>query len=163
AASHGAWVHLDAAYAGSAAVCPEHRGELLGGVDRVESYIFNPHKWLLTNFDCSAFFVADRRPLVAALGILPEYLRNAATDAGAVIDYRDWQVPLGRRFHALKLWFVLRSYGADGLRRHIRSHVALARDLAERIEREPGFALAAPPRLGLVCFRLDGGDEANQF
>lgn len=162
ASAHGAWVHVDAAYAGSAAVCAEHRDELLDGFDRIDSYVFNPHKWLLTNFDCSAFFVADRRPLVDALSILPEYLRNAATEAGAVIDYRDWQVPLGRRFRALKLWFVLRSYGADGLRRHIRHHVALARDLAERIERAPGFELAAPPRLGLVCFRVDGGDDANQ-
>jgi aromatic-L-amino-acid decarboxylase len=162
AAEHRMWLHVDAAYAGSAAVCPEHR-DLLAGLERADSYVFNPHKWLLTNFDCSAFFVADRRPLIAALAIVPEYLRNEASESGRVIDYRDWQVPLGRRFRALKLWFVIRSYGADGLRRHIRHHVALAQELAERVDAEPGWELAAPPRLGLVCLRAVGGadDDAD--
>jgi aromatic-L-amino-acid decarboxylase len=158
ASAHRMWVHVDAAYAGSAAVCPEHR-HLLDGVERADSFVFNPHKWLLTTFDCSAFFVADRGPLVAALSIVPEYLRNQASESGEVVDYRDWQVPLGRRFRALKLWFVLRSYGAEGLRRHIRHHVALAGDLAEAIDADAGWELAAPPRLGLVCFRAVGGDD----
>jgi aromatic-L-amino-acid decarboxylase len=111
-----AWLHIDAAYAGSAAVCPEMRW-IHDGLDLADSYCMNPHKWLLTNFDCSVFYVADRAALLGALSILPEFLRNAASATGAVVDYRDWQVPLGRRFRALKLWFVLRAYGAEGLRR----------------------------------------------
>ena len=105
---------------GAAAVCPELRWSH-AGLELADSYCFDPHKWLLTGFDCDAFWVADRAELIEALTVLPEYLRNAATESGAVIDYRDWQVPLGRRFRALKLWFVLRWYGAEGLRAHIRS------------------------------------------
>jgi len=157
----GAWVHVDAAWAGSATVCPEYR-HLLDGLDRVDSYCFNPHKWLLTNFDCSAFFVADSGPLLDSLSIVPEYLRNAASDAGEVIDYRDWQVPLGRRFRSLKLWFVLRSYGTDGLRAHIRAHVAATADLADRVASNPSLEMAAPLSLGLVCFRHVDGDEASE-
>ena len=126
---HGAWLHVDAAWAGVAAVAPELRW-LNDGVELADSYCTNPHKWLLTNFDCDAFWVADRAALVGALSILPEYLRNAATESGAVIDYRDWHVPLGRRFRALKLWAVIRWYGAEGLRAHIRGHVALAQEFA---------------------------------
>ncbi|MGH8905710.1 MAG: pyridoxal-dependent decarboxylase [Egibacteraceae bacterium] len=155
------WLHVDAAYAGSAAVCPELRW-IHDGLELADSYCFNPHKWLLTNFDCSALYVADSEPLVGALSVLPEYLRNTATSSGAVIDYRDWQVPLGRRFRALKLWFVLRTYGAEGLRRHVRRHVALAREFASWVERDPDFELASPHPLGLVCFRHVGGDEANE-
>ena len=157
----GAWVHVDAAWAGSATVCPEHR-HLLDGLDRVDSYCFNPHKWLLTNFDCSAFYVADSAPLVGSLSIVPDYLRNAASDAGEVVDYRDWQVPLGRRFRALKLWFVLRSYGIEGLQAHIRAHVAAAADLADRMAANPVLELAAPLSLGLVCLRHVNGDEASE-
>ena len=157
----GAWVHVDAAWAGSATVCPEYR-HLLDGLDRVDSYCFNPHKWLLTNFDCSAFFVADSGLLLDSLSIVPEYLRNAASDAGEVIDYRDWQVPLGRRFRSLKLWFVLRSYGTDGLRAHIRAHVAATTDLADRVASNPSLEMAAPLSLGLVCFRHVDGDEASE-
>ena len=104
----------------------------------------NPHKWLFTNFDCDCFWVADRAALVGALSVLPEYLRNAASESGAVIDYRDWQVPLGRRFRSLKLWFVLRSYGAEGLRHHIREHVALAQALAARLAADDRFERACP-------------------
>jgi len=161
AAEVGAWVHVDAAWAGSATVCPEHR-HLLDGLDRVDSYLFNPHKWLLTNFDCSAFYVADAAPLVSALSIVPEYLRNEASESGQVIDYRDWQIPLGRRFRALKLWFVMRSYGVEGLRAHIRAHVAAAGMLADRVAAHPGLVHAAPPSLGLVCFRHVDGDEASK-
>ncbi len=161
AAAHGAWVHVDGAYAGAAAVCPELRF-VNDGLELVDSYEFNPHKWLLTNFDCDAFWVADRAALVDALSILPEYLRNAATDSGAVIDYRDWQLPLGRRFRALKLWFVLRWYGAEGLQAFIRNHVELASWFAETVGADPRFEVAAPVPLSLVCFRHLGGDEANQ-
>ena len=161
AAGAGAWLHVDAAWAGSAAVCPEFQ-HLLAGLERADSYCFNPHKWLLTNFDCTAFYLADRGPLLDSLSILPEYLRNAASDAGEVIDYRDWQVPLGRRFRSLKLWFVLRSYGAEGLRAHIRSHVAAATALAERIDANPRLELAVPRSLGLVCLRHVDGDDATE-
>ena len=160
AAAAGMWLHVDGAMAGSAAVCPEHRG-LLAGLDRADSFVFNPHKWLFTTFDCSCFFVADRRWLIEALSILPEYLRNAASESGAVIDYRDWQVPLGRRFRALKLWFVLRWYGAEGLRHHVREHVRLAGELAERVAADDRLVLAAPADLNLVCFRHVSGDEAT--
>ena len=160
-AAYGPWLHVDAAYAGSAAICPELRA-VNAGLEHADSYCFNPHKWLLTNFDCSAMWVADREPLLHALSIQPEYLRSAPREAGAVIDYRDWHVPLGRRFRALKLWFVLRSYGIEGLRAHIRRHVAMAADLAERVHAHPYLELAAPVFLGLVCFRHCGGDGPTQ-
>ncbi len=115
AREHGAWLHVDAAWAGVAAICPEHRW-IHDGVEHADSYVTNPHKWLLTTFDCSAFWVRDRSALVGALSILPEYLRNPATESGAVVDYRDWHPQLGRRFRALKLWTVLRTYGTSGLR-----------------------------------------------
>jgi aromatic-L-amino-acid/L-tryptophan decarboxylase len=156
----GAWVHVDAAWAGVAAVAPEHRW-LNAGLERADSYATNPHKWLLTNFDCDAFWVADRAALLGALSILPEYLRNAATESGAVIDYRDWHVPLGRRFRALKLWAVIRWYGADGLREHIRKHVALAQDFAAKVAADDRFELVAPHPLSLVTFRLKDGDDAT--
>lgn len=156
----GAWHHVDAAYAGSAMICPEFR-DLQDGVDLVDSYTFNPHKWMFTNFDCNVFYVRDRAPLIETLSILPPYLRNQASESGQVIDYRDWHVPLGRRFRALKLWFVLRSYGAEGLRHHIREHVRMARELADRIADDPRFELVAPTPLALVTFRHVGGDEAT--
>jgi aromatic-L-amino-acid decarboxylase len=159
---HGLWLHVDAAFAGAAAVCPELRF-VNDGLELASSVSTNPHKWLLVNFDCGLFWVRDRGALIRALSVLPEYLRNAATESGAVIDYRDWQIPLGRRFRALKLWFVIRHYGVEGLRAHIRRSMALARRFAERVAADPRFELAAPAPLSLVCFRLaDGGDEANQ-
>ncbi|WP_460605537.1 aminotransferase class V-fold PLP-dependent enzyme [Jatrophihabitans fulvus] len=157
----GAWVHVDAAWAGVAAVAPEFR-YLNAGLDLVDSYATNPHKWLLTNFDCDTFWVADRTALVGALSILPEYLRNAASESGEVIDYRDWHVPLGRRFRALKLWAVIRCYGAEGLRAHVRKHVALAREFAARVASDDRFELAAPVSLSLVTFRLRAGDDATR-
>jgi aromatic-L-amino-acid decarboxylase len=157
----GAWLHVDAAYAGVAAVCPELRW-VNDGLAYADSYATNPHKWLLTNFDCDAFYVADRTALVGALSVLPEFLRNAATESGAVIDYRDWQVPLGRRFRALKLWCVLRWYGAEGLRAHIRRHVALAQDFAALVGTDERFEVVAPHPLALVCFRLRGDDGPNE-
>jgi aromatic-L-amino-acid decarboxylase len=157
---YGVWLHVDAAYAGAAGVCPELRWSH-AGVEHADSYCFDPHKWLLTGFDCDAFWVADRAELVQALTVLPEYLRNAATESGAVIDYRDWQVPLGRRFRALKLWFVVRSYGAAGLRAHIRSAVRLAAEFASWVRADDRFEIVAPHPFSLVCFRLRAGDEAN--
>ena len=157
----GIWLHVDAAYAGVAAVCPELRW-LNDGLELADSYATNPHKWLLTNFDCDAFWVADPDALVGALSVLPEFLRNAPTESGAVIDYRDWQVPLGRRFRALKLWAVLRWYGAEGLREHIRTGVALAQELASWARADPRFEVVAPHPLALVCLRLVAGDEASE-
>jgi aromatic-L-amino-acid decarboxylase len=157
---YGVWLHVDAAYAGAAAVCPELRWTH-AGLDLADSYCFDPHKWLLTGFDCDAFWVADRAALVEALTVLPEYLRNRATESGAVIDYRDWQVPLGRRFRALKLWFVLRWYGAAGLRAHVRSGIALAARFADRVAADARFEIVAPYPFSLVCFRLAAGDDAT--
>ena len=155
------WLHVDAAHAGSATICPEHRG-LIDGLEHADSYTFNPHKWLLTNFDCSCFWVADRAALIEALSVLPEYLRNRATESGAVIDYRDWHIPLGRRFRALKLWFVIRHYGAEGLRAHVRHCVALTDRFAALVEESEEFELAAPVSVGLVCFRHPAGDAFNE-
>jgi len=158
---HGMWHHADAAYAGSAMICPEFRN-LQDGVELVDSYTFNPHKWLLTNFDCSVFWVSDRSRLIDALSILPPYLKNETSGNPSAIDYRDWHVPLGRRFRALKLWFVLRSYGAENLRSFIRSHVDWAVDLEKKIVDDDRFEIVAPRTLALVCFRHLGGNELTR-
>jgi aromatic-L-amino-acid/L-tryptophan decarboxylase len=149
---YGVWLHVDAAYAGVSAVAPELR-ELQAGVEWADSYTTDAHKWLLTGFDATLFWVADRAALTGALSILPEYLRNAATESGAVVDYRDWQIELGRRFRALKLWFVVRWYGAEGLRAHVRGHVALARELASWAAADARFEVAARHPFSLVCLR----------
>jgi len=159
--TEGAWLHVDAAHAGSALVCPEFRW-IVDGLEQADSFCMNPHKWLFTNFDCDCFWVADRAALIGALSVLPEYLRNSASESGAVVDYRDWQVPLGRRFRSLKLWFVLRAYGAEGLRHHVREHVALAQGFAGRVAAHPRLELAAPHPLNLVCFRHADGDDATE-
>jgi len=155
------WLHVDAAMSGTAALCPEFR-HFQDGLESADSYAFNPHKWMFTNFDCDCFWVADRATLIKTLSVLPEYLKNKATESGAVFDYRDWQVPLGRRFRALKLWFVIRHYGVEGLQHHIRRHVQLAQDFAGWIRNDNRFELAAPVPLNLVCFRHKGRDDANQ-
>jgi aromatic-L-amino-acid decarboxylase len=155
------WLHVDAAHAGAAAVCPEFRG-MLKGVEHADSFCFNPHKWLLTNFDCDCFYVKDRRPLIDALSITPDYLRNQASDSGAVIDYRDWQIPLGRRFRALKLWFVIRAFGVEGLQAHIRRTVGLASHFEALVRADDRFEIVAPRTVNLVCFRLRGSDELNR-
>jgi aromatic-L-amino-acid/L-tryptophan decarboxylase len=147
---HGIWFHVDAAYAGPAAILPELRHHF-AGVEHADSLVFNPHKWMLVNFDCSAYFVRDREALLRTFQITPEYLRTAQ-DAD-VVNFRDWGIQLGRRFRALKLWFVIRSYGVEGLRTLLRKHVSLARELAALIEQTPGFELMAPVPFGLVCFR----------
>jgi aromatic-L-amino-acid decarboxylase len=158
---HNLWLHVDAAMSGTAALCPEFR-PFQNGVELADSYNFNPHKWMFTNFDCSCFWVADRKALIQTLSILPEYLRNQATESGAVIDYRDWHIQLGRRFRSLKLWFVIRHYGVEGLQHHIRRHVELAQQFAEWVRNDDDFELAAPVPLNLVCFRHKAGDTANQ-
>jgi len=157
----GLWFHVDGAMSGVAALCPEFRF-VQEGLELADSYAFNPHKWMFTNFDCDCFYVADRAALIRTLSVLPEYLRNKATESSAVIDYRDWHVPLGRRFRALKLWFVIRHYGVEGLRHHIRRHVELAQQFARWVEHSADFELAAPAPLNLVCFRHQGGDDFNR-
>jgi aromatic-L-amino-acid decarboxylase len=160
---HPVWIHADAAMGGAAFVCPELRSPL-SGAERLDSLCFNPHKWLLTSFDCGLFWTRDREALIGALSITPEYLRNAASNAGAVIDYRDWQVPLGRRFRALKLWFVLRHYGLEGLRAHVRTHLASAAWLESQVRVDDRFELAAPrPACSpLVCLHLRGDASTPQ-
>ena len=160
-AAEGLWFHVDAAMSGTAAICPEYR-YLHDGVGYADSYCFNPHKWMFTNFDCSCFWVVNRAALINALSILPEYLLNEATTSGAVFDYRDWQVPLGRRFRALKLWFVLRYYGVEGLQYHIRRHIELTRQLAEWIAADDYFEIVAAAPLNLICFRHRGSDDLNK-
>lgn len=155
------WLHVDGAHAGAAAVHPDFRF-VNDGLDRVDSYAFDPHKWLFTNMECDVMYVADRAPLIAAMSITPEYLKNAATDSGEVIDYRDWHIPLGRRFRSLKLWLVLRHYGADGLAATVGDHIAWAQELVGWIAADDRFELAAPAPLNLVCFRHRGGDEVNR-
>jgi aromatic-L-amino-acid decarboxylase len=155
------WLHADAAMAGTAALCPEYRF-IHNGLETANSYCFNPHKWMFTNFDCDCLWVAERAALINALSILPEYLRNQATQSGAVIDYRDWHVQLGRRFRSLKLWFVIRHYGVAGLQHHVRQHVLLAQEFARWVQADERFELAAPAPLNLVCFRHKGGDALNQ-
>ena len=150
--SHRPWLHTDAAWAGAALICAEHQ-PLIRGIEHADSFCFNPHKWLLTNFDCDTMWVRDRKALINALSVTPEYLRNAASDSGAVIDYRDWQIPLGRRFRAMKLWFVLRHYGLSGLRAHIREHVRLGELFESLVRADTRFEVAAPRSLSLVCFR----------
>ena len=158
---HNLWLHVDAAMSGTAAICPEFRW-IHRGLELADSYCFNPHKWMFTNFDCDCFYVANRNELIQTMSIVPEYLRNKATESGAVIDYRDWHIPLGRRFRALKLWFVIRHYGIEGLQFHIHRHVELAQQFACWVQADKNFELAAPAPLNLVCFRHRGGDEINQ-
>ncbi len=158
----GIWLHVDAAMFGTAACCEEFRW-IQAGCEQADSYTMNPHKWMLVNFDCNCLWVADRGALIHSLSILPEYLRNKATDAGHVIDYRDWQIPLGRRFRSLKLWFVLRHYGIEGIQSMVREHVAMVQELVDWIKADPNLELAAPSPLSLVCFsHVDGDDRTRQ-
>ena len=157
---HNLWFHVDAAMSGTAALCPEFR-HYQQGVEHADSYCFNPHKWMFTNFDCDCFYVADRKALINTLSILPEYLKNQATESGAVFDYRDWQIPLGRRFRSLKLWFVIRHYGVEGLQYHVRQHVEMAQAFAGWVRQDDRFEVVAPVPLNLVCFRYRGSEEAE--
>ena len=158
---HGLWLHVDAAMLGTAALCPEFRW-IHDGVELADSYCFNPHKWMFTNFDCDVLWVRDRAALINTLTVLPEYLRNKATESGAVFDYRDWHIPLGRRFRALKLWFVIRHYGVEGLRELVRHHVRLAERFESLVRGDERFEVCAPRTMNLVCFRLRGDDAANE-
>ncbi|ACU39500.1 aminotransferase class V-fold PLP-dependent enzyme [Actinosynnema mirum] len=160
-ARRGVWLHVDAAWAGAAAVCPEHRG-MLDGLELADSYCANAHKWLLTAFDASLFWTSRPGGLVDALTILPEYLRNPATESGAVVDYRDWQVPLGRRFRALKLWAALRTHGLSGVRAHLRGHVELARKLEGWVEADPRWEVVTPRTLSLLVIAVRGDEAATR-
>ncbi|HEV7518201.1 MAG TPA: pyridoxal-dependent decarboxylase [Thermoanaerobaculia bacterium] len=153
----GIFLHVDAAYAGSAAICPEYRA-LMAGMERADSIVVNPHKWLFTPVDCSVLFVRDPALLKAAFSLVPEYLRTGET---GVTNLMDLGVQLGRRFRSLKLWMVIRAFGVEGLRERIREHCALARWLAGAIEAAPGFELAAPVPFSAVCFRalVEGSPE----
>jgi len=157
----GIWLHVDAAMAGSAAICPEYRF-IHKGMEFANSYCFNPHKFLLTNFDCSCFYVSDRDALIESLSITPEYLKNKASESNSVFDYRDWQIPLGRRFRSLKLWSVIRHYGIKGMQAHIRQHIESAKALTEEINKDDRFELMAPTVINLVCFRYKGSDKFNE-
>ncbi len=164
AADAGMWLHVDSAMAGIAALAPEHRW-VNDGLAGADSYCTNPHKWMGINFDCDVYWTADRAALLGALSILPEYLRSAAADAGAAVDLRDWQVPLGRRFRALKLWFGLRLDGVARFQEMIRSHVALTQELAGWAAADARVEIVAPHPLNLLCLRVtdaSGGDEATE-
>uniref|UniRef100_A0A3Q3K3F4 Aromatic-L-amino-acid decarboxylase n=1 Tax=Monopterus albus TaxID=43700 RepID=A0A3Q3K3F4_MONAL len=155
------WMHIDAAYAGSAFICPEFR-PLLNGVEFADSFNFNPHKWLLVNFDCSAMWVKKRADIIGAFKMEPLYLKHENQESGLVTDYRHWQIPLGRRFRSLKLWFVFRMYGIKGLQAHIRKQVALAKEFESLVRADKRFEICAEVIMGLVCFRLKGPNELNQ-
>ena len=159
------WLHVDAAYAGTGLLLPENRG-MLDGIEYADTFVFNPHKWMFTNFDCSAYFVKDKEALIRTFEILPEYLKTKEGDR--VNNYRDWGIQLGRRFRALKLWFVIRTFGAEGLREKVRNHIQWAKELADNIEASPDFELMAPLHLSTVCFRykptqIDNLDVLNKL
>lgn len=147
---YGAWVHVDAAYAGSALLLPDYRW-MIDGIELADSFVFNPHKWLFTHFDCTAYFLRDRDTLLRTLSILPEYLKTQQDPY--VNNYRDWGVPLGRRFRALKLWFVLRSYGLEGLRERLQAHIDLAIAADQWVEQHPTLERMATRTLNVVFFR----------
>ena len=152
-------VHVDAAWAGSAMICPEFR-HLWAGVEAADSVVINPHKWLGAQFDCSVQFLRDPAAQIRTLGLKPDYLQTPGAEA--ITDFNDWTLPLGRRFRALKLWFVLRAYGLEGLRTRLRNHVAWAAELAAELARLPGVEIVTPPSLSLFSFALSDGDAATQ-
>ena len=157
----GIWLHVDAAMAGPAALCPEYRF-INNGVEFADSYTFNPHKWMLTSFDCSVFYISKRESLVDALSIMPEYLKNTATESQEVFDFRDWGIPLGRRFRALKLWQVINYYGIEGLQEYIKENMINTERVKSWIEKNPNFEIVAPVPLTLICFRHKKGDDFNR-
>lgn len=152
---HHLWLHIDAALAGTALILPEYRW-MSDGIELADSFVFNPHKWMFTNFDSSAYFVKDRESLIRTFEILPEYLKSRSR--GLVNDYRDWGVALGRRFRALKLWFVIRNFGVNGIQDKIRCHLSLAKNLESKILNEKDFELMVPVLLNTVCFRFKPAD-----
>ncbi|TXG48022.1 hypothetical protein EZV62_027316 [Acer yangbiense] len=150
---YGIWVHIDAAYAGSACICPEFR-HFLDGIENADSFSFNAHKWFFTNLDCCCLWVKNPNALIQALSTNPEFLRNKASDSKEVVDYKDWQITLSRRFRALKLWLVLRSYGVVNLRNFLRSHVKMAKVFEELVGSDKRFEMVAPRYFSMVCFRV---------
>ncbi|MEN8153688.1 MAG: pyridoxal-dependent decarboxylase [Acidobacteriota bacterium] len=159
------WFHIDAAYAGTALILPENRW-MIAGIESADTFVFNPHKWMFTNFDCSAYFVKDKDALLRTFSILPEYLKTKEGDR--VNNYRDWGIALGRRFRALKLWFVIRSFGVKGLQQKIREHIRWADNLKEKIENSDDFEIMAPVLFATVCFRYkpsekNDTDELNKL
>ncbi|XP_032905878.1 aromatic-L-amino-acid decarboxylase [Amblyraja radiata] len=159
--SENIWMHIDAAYAGSAFICPEFR-PLLNGVEFSNSFNFNPHKWLLVNFDCSAMWVKKRSEIIGAFKMDPIYLKHDHQDSGLITDYRHWQIPLGRRFRSLKMWFVFRLYGVKGLQEFIRKHVALSHEFESLVRHDERFEIVGDVILGLVCFRIKGTNDLNE-
>ncbi len=160
--NEGVWLHVDAAMSGIAALTPEHRW-VNEGLEHADSYCTNAHKWMGVNFDCDLYWTADRAALLGALSILPEYLRSAAAESGAAIDYRDWQIPLGRRFRALKLWLTIRMEGVAAMQAMIRRHVELTQRLAATVRADERFEIVAPHPLNLLCLRLTAGDDATDL
>jgi aromatic-L-amino-acid decarboxylase len=161
----GTWLHVDAAYGGSALLLPEYRW-MIKGIEKADSFVFNPHKWMFTNFDCSAYFVKDKEALIRTFEILPEYLKTSSR--GLVNDYRDWGIPLGRRFRALKLWFVIRSYGVTQLQEMISEHIRIAQWLEQEVISHSDFEILAPVTMSVVCFRykpegIIGIDNLNRL
>jgi aromatic-L-amino-acid decarboxylase len=148
---YGIWLHVDAAYAGTALLLPEYRW-MIRGMDMADSFVFNPHKWMFTNFDCSVYLVKDAGLLIRTFEILPEYLKTKTR--GAVNDYRDWGVPLGRRFRALKLWFVIRSFGLEGIREKLRGHIRMNERFSAKLSELDQVVLPLEPFLNFTCFRL---------
>ncbi|MFH1050506.1 MAG: aminotransferase class V-fold PLP-dependent enzyme [bacterium] len=159
------WLHVDAAYAGSALILPEYR-HYLKGIEYADTFVFNPHKWLFTNFDCSAYFVRDKEALIRTFEIMPEYLKTKMDSQ--VNNYRDWGIALGRRFRALKLWFVLRSFGVKGLQEKLREHIKIANDLKQKMETNPEIEILAPVNFNVICFRykpkgINDNEQLNQI
>lgn len=148
---HDLWLHVDAAYAGSALVLPEFRW-MIEGIEQADSYVFNPHKWMFTNFDLSAYYVKDKDILIRTFAIMPEYLKTGMDEK--VNNYRNWGIQMGRRFRALKLWFVLRNFGTNEIRRRIRNHIQMVQELTEIIRLEPDYEIMMPSPLSMVCFRF---------
>lgn len=156
---HNVWCHVDAAYAGSAFICPEYR-HLMRGIETADSFNFNPHKWMLVNFDCSAMWLKDPNWVVDAFNVDPLYLKH--DQQGSAPDYRHWQIPLGRRFRSLKIWFVLRLYGIENIQTHIRRHIGYAQQFEESCRNDSRFEIVTKVQMGLVCFRLKGANEVNE-
>lgn len=153
------WLHIDAAYAGTALMLPEYH-EMITGIEKADSFVFNPHKWMFTNFDCTVYFIKDEEALIKTFEILPEYLKTSTR--GQVKDYRDWGVPLGRRFRALKLWFVVRDFGIEGIQSRLREHISYAHWFADQVNEHQNFEIVIKPKLNVVCFRLIAPEQTEE-
>ncbi|MEP2023782.1 MAG: pyridoxal-dependent decarboxylase [Reichenbachiella sp.] len=156
---YNVWLHVDAAYAGTALMLPEYHN-LISGIEKADSFVFNPHKWMFTNFDCTVYFIKDEEALIKTFEILPEYLKTSTR--GQVKDYRDWGVPLGRRFRALKLWFVIRDFGVEGIQTRLREHINYADWFANQVNDSDHFEIVIEPKLNVVCFRMINSTKSEQ-